>query len=158
MLTAVVAFGLQALLLNIGAHWTLSLAFSAALLGEPGHDLARRARAQVLGPGHARPRRRPLCRARLHFASEWVYRGYLAERYALAQKEIDQATVMLQPKGLDVRQLSRADRAGDRAHRASAGRLDRRVPAAHGCLSAADALDGGCAGESHLVERVAGAP
>ena len=105
MLTAVVAFGLQALLLNIGAHWTLSLAFSAALL----------ASLAMTWRGGRAPRfwvqaMLVLAVARFAalgctFASEWVYRGYLAERYALAQKEIDQATAMLQPKGLDVRQL-----------------------------------------------------
>lgn len=105
MLTAVVAFGLQVFLLNIGAHWTLSLAFSAALLLAFALAWRRRraptfwvrallvlavARFAVLG---------------CTFTSEWVYRGYLAERYATAQKEIDQATVKLRPTGVDVRQL-----------------------------------------------------
>jgi hypothetical protein len=105
MLTAVVAFGLQAFLLNIGAHWSLSLAFSLALL----LSLAlawRRKRAPTFWV------RALLVLAVARFAvlgctftSEWIYRGYLAERYATAQKEIDQAAVMLRPKGADVRQL-----------------------------------------------------
>ena len=105
MLTAVVALGLQALLLNIGAHWSLSLAFSAALL--IGLALAwRRRRAPTFWVRAMLV----LAVARFAvlgctFASEWVYRGYLAERYAIAQKEIDQASAVLQPKGLDVRQF-----------------------------------------------------
>ena len=34
-----------------------------------------------------------------------MVRGYLAERYATAQKEIDQASAMLKPTGVDVRQM-----------------------------------------------------
>jgi hypothetical protein len=100
-----VAFGLQVFLLNIGAHWVLSLAFSAVLL--PSFVVWwRRKRTPSLWV------RALLVLAVARFAvlgctytSEWVYRGYLAERYATAQKEIDQASAMLKPTGVDVRQM-----------------------------------------------------
>ncbi|WP_280151655.1 hypothetical protein [Piscinibacter sp. XHJ-5] len=105
MLTAIVAFGLQVLLLQVGAHWVLSLSFTAAVV--------------LAGMSWWRRRRVPpvwtrvllvLAVARFAvlgctFASDWLYRGYLAERYTVAQQQIDKASDMLRRRDIDVRQL-----------------------------------------------------
>jgi hypothetical protein len=105
MLTAIVAFGLQVLLLQIGAHWLLSLSFTvvAVLLLLWGW---RRGRVPAIWTRVLLV----LAVARFAmlgctFASDWVYRGYLAERYTVAQQEIDKASALLRPQGIDVRQL-----------------------------------------------------
>jgi hypothetical protein len=97
MLTAIVALGLQVLLLQIGAHWLLSLSFTAAVAIFLLWD-AWRGRV----PAFWTRTLLVLAVARFAllgctFASDWAYRGYLAERYVVAQQEIDQAAELLKP-------------------------------------------------------------
>lgn len=97
MLAASVGFGVHILLIQIGAHWLLSLALTVAVLAWAAAAWRREGVPRWLA-------RLVVVLVVVRFAaplgalgSDWSYRVFMADRYATAQAEIDRASVLLRP-------------------------------------------------------------